>query len=259
MTASLEATDIVLTYGRRPILRSVSASVRPGEIVALVGANGAGKSSLLKAMAGLIAPTSGSVTLDGNDIKRMDRRALSRQVAYLPQERAVHWPMSVRQLVALGRLPHRAPVAAETRDDRDAINDAMAAMGIRPLADRPAFELSGGERARVLLARAIAQSATFLLADEPSAGLDLAHELTLFEQFARIAAHRRGIIVAMHDLSLAARFCHRAILLQCGATLAEGKPSAVFTPERLADGFGIRARIADLDGWPVIVPVGPLP
>lgn len=258
MTASLEAKDIVLNYAERRILRAVSATVHPGEIVALIGANGAGKSSLLKAMAGLVAPTSGTVALGGKDLRLIERRALCRAIAYLPQERPVHWPLSVRQLVALGRLPYREPMVGESHEDKQAIDDAMGAMGIRPLAERPAFELSGGERARVLLARAIAQHATFLIADEPSAGLDPAHELMLFEQFTHIAAQGRGIIVALHDLSLAARFCDRAVLLQCGAALAEGAPTAVFTPERLAEAFGIRARMAEFDGRPIIVPIEPL-
>lgn len=258
MTGSLEAKDIVLNYGQRPILRGVSVTVRPGEIVALIGANGAGKSSLLKTMAGLISPTAGSVSLRGRAINSIDRRALGREVAYLPQERAVHWPLSVRQLVALGRLPHRDLIAGTTHEDAQAIDDAITAMGILHLAERPAYELSGGERARALLARALAQQARFLVADEPSAGLDPAHELMLFAQFVKIAAKQRGVIIALHDLSLAARFCDRALLLQCGTTIAEGEPGAVLTPERLAEGFGIRAKVAEIDGWPIVVPLEPL-
>jgi len=258
MTQVLEARNIVLDYGERRVLRGVSLAVRPGEIVALIGANGAGKSSLLKTMAGLLSPTDGSVTLNGQRIERIERRRLCREIAYLPQDRAVHWPLSVRQLVALGRLPHRELVAGPTRADADAVQAAMAAMDIGNLAERPVFDLSGGERARVLLARAIAQQATFMIADEPSAGLDPAHELTLFARLACIAAEGRGIVIALHDLSLAARFCHRALLLRRGATLAEGEPGVVLTPSRLAEGFGIRAEVTEVDGRPIVVPLEPL-
>jgi len=259
MTQLLEAGDIVLNYGERPVLRGVSIQLRPGEIVALVGANGAGKSSLLKTLAGLVMPTRGRVTLDGQPLASIERNTLSRQIAYLPQERTVHWPLSVRQLVALGRLPHRHLLTGPTRRDAEAVERAMLATGVQDLADRPAFELSGGERARVLLARAIAQEATYMIADEPSAGLDPAHELTLFERLAEISATGRGIIVALHDLSLAARFCHRAILLQHGTMLAAGRPDEVLTPGRLAAGFGIRATVVQVEGAPIIVPLEALP
>jgi len=255
---ALEAHALDLSYRERSVLRGVSVSVRPGEIVAVIGANGAGKSTLLKTMAGLVVPTSGRVTLRGRAIGDIDRGEFCREVAYLPQERAVHWPMTVRQLVALGRLPHRARLAPLAREDMRAVDRAMEAMDVSFLAERPANELSGGELSRVLLARALAQEASFLIADEPSTGLDPAHSLTLFTQLVRLAGQKRGVIVALHDLSIAARFCDTVLMLQCGGTLARGAPEEVLTPEHLAQGFGVKAVVGKLGGHPVVMAAEPL-
>jgi iron complex transport system ATP-binding protein len=210
-------------------------------------------------MSGLIAPDEGVVTLGGQPLAELDARALGRQIAYLPQERAVHWPLTVRRLVALGRLPFRSRVAAPSFEDRDAVEEAMAAMDVTAFADRAVTELSGGERARVLLARALAQRPRFLVADEPTTGLDPAHGLTLFAQFGRMAAEGRAVVVALHDLSLAARYCDRALLLKDGTTLALGTARAVLTPQHLAQAYGVRATVGEIEGRPVVLPIEPLP
>jgi len=258
MTDTLQAKDVGVSLSGRRVLLGVSLTVRTGEIVAVIGANGAGKSTFLKVMAGLLRPVEGTVKLGERPLSALDARALGREIAYLPQDRTVHWPLSVRRLVGLGRLPHRARVAGPSAADLEAIEKAMAAMDVLAFANRPVDELSGGERARVLLARALAQQARFLVADEPSTGLDPAHGLTLFTQFVRMAASDCAVIVALHDLSLAARYCHRVLLLKDGAALAEGPPQSVLTPERLAEAYGIRATVAQIDGWPVVLPIEPL-
>jgi iron complex transport system ATP-binding protein len=259
MMEQLEANGIDVRLGSRRVLQDVSLAVRPGEIVAVIGANGAGKSTLLKAMAGLIAPCAGTVAVGKRPLAQLDRRALGQILAYLPQDRTVHWPLTVRRLVALGRLPFRAAIAGPSAEDRDAVEEAMAAMDVTAFAERAVTELSGGERARVLLARALAQRPRFLVADEPTTGLDPAHGLTLFAQFVRMAALQRAVIVALHDLSLAARFCHRVLLLKDGAALAQGTPREVLTPELLARAYGVRATVAEIEGRPVVLPIEPLP
>ena len=259
MTERLEAHGVGVKLAGRRVLDDVSLTVSTGEIVAVIGANGAGKSTLLKALAGLITPCEGSVAIDGRPLGALDRRTLGQTIAYLPQDRAVHWPLTVRRLVALGRLPFRTPVAGPNAEDRDAVADAMAAMDVTAFAERAVTELSGGERARVLLARALAQRPRFLVADEPTTGLDPAHGLTLFAQFVRMAASRRAVIVALHDLSLAARYCHRVLLLKDGASLAQGTPREVLTPEWLARAYGVRATVAEIEGRPVVLPIEPLP
>lgn len=258
MTEMLRAKDVSVRLSGRRVLQSVSLTVRAGEIVAVIGANGAGKSTFLKVIAGLLVPCEGSVSLGREALTTLQPRALGREIAYLPQDRTVHWPLSVRRLVGLGRLPHRARVAGPSAADFDAIEKAMAAMDVLRFANRPVDELSGGERARVLLARALAQQARFLVADEPSTGLDPAHGLTLFKQFVHMAALRCAVIVALHDLSLAARYCHRVLLLKDGSALADGPPQSVLTPERLAEAYGVRATVAQIDGWPVVVPIEPI-
>ena len=254
----LEATGIAAHLATKAVLQDISFSVAPGGITALIGPNGAGKTTLLKVLAGLVAPSAGAVRLDGRALADWDSVGLARVRAYLPQDRVVHWDLTARAAVALGRLPYRATGAGESAEDRASVARALAAMDVGQLADRPVFEMSGGERARVLAARALAQEPRILLADEPTAGLDPAHILTLFATFTRLAAEGRSVVVALHDLSLAARFCHTVVLLSAGRLAAVGPPAAVLTPERLASVYGITARTLDVDGVPIVLPIGVL-
>ena len=246
-----------LALGGRTVLDAVNLAIPAGRITAVVGPNGAGKSTLLRAFAGLVTPVSGEITLDGRPLAVFDSPERARALAYLPQERAVHWPLAARAVVALGRLPHRDVETAEA--GAAAVNDALAAMDISDLAERPVVELSGGERARVLVARALAQQTPLLLADEPTAGLDPAHALALFELFTRLAAEGRTVVVALHDLSLAARFAHHVVLLAEGGIAAMGPPADVLTPRHLQPAFGVTMLCTDIDGMPIVVPVSTLP
>jgi iron complex transport system ATP-binding protein len=199
------------------------------------------------------------VRLDGTPLSSWARGSLARALAYLPQERLVHWALTARAVVALGRLPYQPFGAGESAADRAAIDSALAATDAAHLARRPVPELSGGERARVLVARALAQEPRVLLADEPAAGLDPAHQLTLFRHLASLAAAGRTVVVAVHDLSLAARFCHRIFLVHEGRTIAAGTPQEVLTPEHLAAAYGITARFQAIEGVPVVLPLDVLP
>jgi iron complex transport system ATP-binding protein len=254
---SIAAKRARRALGGRTVLGGVDLAIPAGRITAVVGPNGAGKSTLLRAFAGLVAPAVGEITLDGRPLPTFDPQQRARAIAYLPQERAVHWPLAARAVVALGRLPHRDTNTAET--DTAAIDDALAAMDIADLAERPVVELSGGERARVLVARALAQQTPLLLADEPTAGLDPAHALALFELFTRLAAEGRTVVVALHDLSLAARFAHHVVLLADGGVAAMGPPAEVLTPRYLGPAFGVTMLCTVIDGMPIVVPVASLP
>ena len=255
----IEANGLRAVLGAREVLRGVEVSAHPGQLTAIVGPNGAGKTTLLRAIAGLVTPSAGTVALDGRALAGWERVQLSRALGYLPQERTVHWPLLVRVVVGLGRLPHQSFGAGESDADRAAITAALAAADVAHLAERSILELSGGERARVLLARTLAQEPRALLADEPAAGLDPSHQLALFAHLASIAAIGRTVVVALHDLSLAARFCHNIVLLHEGRTFAAGAPIDVLTPEHLAAVYGVSARYHMLDGIPVVLPLDVLP
>jgi len=255
----IEAQAVAAMLGTRVVLRGLSLCAEPGQMTAVVGPNGAGKTSLLRVLAGLLPAAGGTVLLDGRPLSAFTPRALARMLAYLPQERTVTWALSARAVVALGRLPHRPLGAGESAADAHAIGAALTAMDAIHLTDRPVFEMSGGERARVLLARALAQEAPVLIADEPAAGLDPAHQLRLFRHLAGLAGAGRTVVVALHDLSLAARFCHRLALIKEGCVIAAGAAADVLTPEHLAGVYGIKGRHLLIDDTPVVLASDVLP
>jgi iron complex transport system ATP-binding protein len=249
----LAAIDVVAGYVPGVnILNGTDLELFQGELIGIIGPNGAGKSTLLRAMAGLLPLERGAVEIDGRVLSSFDRRDLARQIAYLPQDRTVHWPLAARAIVGLGRLPHRGGSASDS-----AIDGAMRAMDVLALADRPISQLSGGEQARVLVARALAQESGILIADEPTAGLDPAHALELFAIFTRLAAEGRAVVIALHDLTLAARFCHHVVLLVAGRVAASGPTAEVLTPELLSAAFGVSIASGMIEGVPVILPVAP--
>jgi iron complex transport system ATP-binding protein len=251
---SLDAKSISVRLAGRPILRDVDCRAERGRITAVIGPNGAGKSTLLRALAGLLPIEQGSVSIEGRNLAAIERLELARALAYLPQDRAVHWPLSVRAIVGLGRLPHRGRDRA-LRSGMSAVDAAMRVMDVTDLAARPVSELSGGERARVMVARALAQESGILIADEPTAGLDPAHALELFSTFQRLATDGRVVLIALHDLTLAARFCHHVVLLVDGRVAAAGPAAAVMTPEGLSAAFRVRFACDMLDGVPVVLPI----
>jgi iron complex transport system ATP-binding protein len=254
VSLSIEALSVAL--GRRTVVRDVSARLEAGSLVGIVGPNGAGKSTLLRAMLGLVAPAAGHVRLDGADVARLPRASVARQLAYLPQGQTLHWPLAVERLVALGRLPHLAPMSGVSEEDAAAIDRAMARCDVDALRGRIATELSGGERARVLLARALAVEAPALLADEPLASLDPGHQIDVMELLLGEARSGRLVVAVLHDLTMAARYCDRLLLIDGGNLVADGPPLEVLTPDRLAEVYSIRARIDGDGDRALIVPMG---
>jgi iron complex transport system ATP-binding protein len=255
----VEVEGLAFAYSDRPVLRDVSFRLAAGELVALCGPNGAGKSTLLRLLLGLHAPAAGRLQLGGAPLGTLSRREIARRAALLPQESPLDLPLTVREVVALGRLPHLGRFQAEGPADARAVEAALAATDTSVLCDRPVTELSGGERQRVHLARALAQEAPVLLLDEPIAGLDLVHQLEVLDLLRAVVDGGRGTIVALHDLSLAARCCDRMLLLAEGTLQADAPPAAVLTPEALARFFAVRADVgADSAGRPLVVPLEPL-
>jgi iron complex transport system ATP-binding protein len=254
---TLEIRDLAVRYGTRVAVRPVSFELAPGELVALVGPNGAGKSSLLKAIAGLLAHD-GRASWNGQALESLEPRARAKLIAYLPQAPALHWPMVARDLVALGRLPHRAYGAAPSGADGDATSWALAQTETTALADRSVDRLSIGERARVLLARALAVRAPVLLVDEPIAMLDPYHQLhvmTVLRDYANGSAGGGALVVAvLHDLALAARFCSRVLLLDDGAVVDDDLPERALKADALARHYRVVPFVTTHEGQPLIVP-----
>jgi iron complex transport system ATP-binding protein len=259
VTALLAAHGLSFGYPGREVLRDVTFSLPAGELVALCGPNGAGKSTLLRLLLGLHAPAAGRVELGGRPLSALSRREIARRAALLPQESPAELPLTAREVVALGRLPHLGRFQPESAADHAAVASALEATDTAGLAERPLTELSGGERHRVHLARALAQGAAVLLLDEPVAGLDLAHQLQALDLLRATVGAGQAAIVALHDLSLAAR-CDRVLVLAGGGLRADAPPAEVLTPETLARHFGVRAEILrDGAGHPHVVPLGPAP
>lgn len=235
----LEARNITVTARGRAIVDDADLSVEPGELVGLIGPNGAGKSTLLRALLGITPRAAGSVTLDGQDFGAMPAPLRARAIAFLPQERRVEWRLTARDVVMLGRYPHQAGLGGATEADREAVARAIAAVEGEALLDRPISVLSGGERTRILLARALAVEAPLLLADEPIAALDPYHQLHVMEILRDRARSGLGVLAVIHDLTLAARFMDRLILMNAGQTIANGAPASVLTLQNLADTYRI--------------------
>jgi iron complex transport system ATP-binding protein len=249
----VEVAGVAFGYGPAPVFGDVSFAVGAGELVALCGPNGAGKSTLLRLLLGLHTPSAGRVTLAGDPLAALSRRQIARRAALLPQDAPADVPLSVREAVSLGRLPHLGRLQPETEADVEAVARALDATDTTALADRPITELSGGERHRVHLARALAQEAPLLLLDEPIAGLDIAHQLAAMDLLRASTDAGRAVVVALHDLALAARRCDRILLLAGGGLRADARPADVLTRETLADVFGVRADVRlDGSGRPVI-------
>ncbi|MGP4109489.1 ABC transporter ATP-binding protein [Streptomyces sp. 4N509B] len=226
--------------GGRTILRGVSFAVEPGETVGLVGPNGSGKSSLLRCAAGLRAPSEGTVRLDGEDVRDWSPRRLARRLAFVEQVPHAESELRLAEVVALGRTPFRSRWRGPNAADDAIVEAAMERLGLVASRDRAWRTLSGGERQRAHLARALAQRSWGLFLDEPTNHLDVRHQLELMEL---LAATDQTVVVALHDLSLAARYCDRLLLLHDGTLVADGPPEAVLTPERLRDVFGVAGRL----------------
>ncbi|MGE0203292.1 MAG: ABC transporter ATP-binding protein [Hyphomicrobiaceae bacterium] len=256
--AVIEAEGLAVRLGGRLVVDGVDFRASAGRVVAVIGPNGAGKSTLLRALAGLVPAERGVIRIAGAPLASYDARALGRRLAYLPQARALHWSVSVETLVELGRAPHQRWRGRLTDEDRAAVEQALAAMDLLALRQRPANEISGGELARVLTARALAQGGDVLIADEPVAGLDPAHQLALFAHVERLAQAGRCVIVALHDLTLALRFCQDAILLEGGRVLACGPAADVITPALVEAAYGVTAYCGVVAETPVVVPLWPL-
>jgi iron complex transport system ATP-binding protein len=235
---------LTVLRGQCPVVDCVSLSVQAGEFIGLIGPNGAGKTTLMRATLGLVAHSGHS------SLTQIPAAERAKQAAWIPQMREIAWGLSVRDVVGLGRSPY-GPV----RRDDPKTQAALDQLGLSSFADRTAIHLSGGEQARVLIARALAQDTPIIMADEPTASLDPASQLTTLQIFADLAAQGHGIIASLHDLGLAARYCHKLALLHRGQLVAFGPPASVLTPENLRDVFMIDAHFEHIDQGVIFQPL----
>ena len=241
---SLELRHISAGYGKTDVLENVHARAAKGDFIGLVGPNGAGKSCLLKTIAGLIKPTDGQLGLDGKDLSTFPSKARAKHISYLAQERSAAWPLTVRELVALGRAPFRGPLGQISVQGEAAIAQAINAAKCEDLVDRRFDHLSGGEQARVHLARALAVDAPVLLADEPVAALDPYYQLSIMQTLHAEAVRGKTVIASMHDLGLAQQFCSRIWVLRAGKLVRDDLAERALGAKILHEVFGVR-RSAD--------------
>jgi iron complex transport system ATP-binding protein len=240
----VEVEGVSVRLGDVDALDDVSCSIETGTFVGLVGPNGAGKTTLLRTVAATLAPDAGTVRIGGEDVHALSSKAASRLVATVPQDTSVSFDFDVRDVVAMGRNPHLSRFGGPDAGDRDAVERALERTETAGFADRSINEVSGGERQRVLLARALAQDAPVLLLDEPIASLDVHHQVRTLELVADLVAEGRTVVAAIHDLNLAAHYCDELLLLSEGGVVADGRPADVLTADHLEDTFGTRAVVS---------------
>ncbi|MFF4979458.1 ABC transporter ATP-binding protein [Streptomyces sp. NPDC001046] len=238
--AGLTVDGVTLTAGAHRLVADVSLHARPGEVIGLVGPNGSGKSSLLRAVYRVLRPQAGRILADGADVWSLPVRRVARTVAAVVQEPGADLDLTVYEVVAMGRAPHKRLFDGDTPADAGLIRSALTAVDAAELADRPFGRLSGGERQRVLIARALAQQPSLLVLDEPTNHLDIRHQLDVLGVLRRLPA---TVLVALHDLNLAAYHCDRLYVLHAGEVAASGPPSEVLTSRLLAEVYGVSSEV----------------
>jgi iron complex transport system ATP-binding protein len=251
----IQLDKVSFGYGAQPVIDELSLEVPSGQFLGLIGPNGAGKSTVIKLILGLLQPRSGRVLVDGR--QHWKRREFARRVGAVTQEEALEFPFTAREVVLMGRIAHLGPLGFEQEQDLEAANQAMRETGVEHLADRPLHALSGGERKRVLLARALAQQPAALILDEPAAALDIHHQIAIFDLLRE--RHKRGItvVVVVHDLNLAAAYCERILLLQPRLPAIHGTVEEVLTYRRVKEAFGVEVYVGvnELNGARFLIPM----
>ncbi len=258
----LEALALTIGYDGKPVLREASLTLAPGQFLGVVGANGSGKSTLVRGLSRVLRPIAGQVLLDGADIHDMSARALARRLAVVGQDNPVAFDFPVREVVLMGRAPHLSRFGIEHARDHTIAEECMELTHTAAFADRPITSLSGGERQRCMIARALAQQPDVLLLDEPTAHLDINHQIEVLDLARRLTADRGlATLVVLHDLNLASQYCDRLLLLAGGEIAAEGPPRQVVTEDRIRAAYGtdVQVRLHPSTGRPYVTLLSRLP
>jgi len=239
----LQMEGVDLRYGVRTIVSDISLKIDSGQVIGIIGPNGSGKSTILKALCRLLVPSAGQINLDGVELGHLSREAIARQIGVVPQSPLLPDGFTVLETVLMGRYPHLGLLRSESKKDLDIACRAMERANVQSLAYRHVGQISGGEKQRVLIARVLAQEPRFLLLDEPTTHLDIQHQLEVMELIRSLADSGLGVIEAVHDVSMAGRFCDRLILLKDGHIFKEGTPQVVITPDNIEQAFGVMAMV----------------
>lgn len=254
-----QAKQVVSGYDNQTIVHGIDLLIPDNKISVIIGANGCGKSTLLKTLARLIKPTSGEITLDSQPLHKIPTKPLARVLGLLPQSPIVPEGISVSDLVGRGRYPHQSMFSGWTKEDYEAVAEAMEIMNITEFAHRSIDELSGGQRQRVWIAMALAQQTDILFLDEPTTFLDITYQIEILDLLTDLN-RKRGttIMMVLHDINLAARYADHIFALREGKLIAEGEPSKVITSELIEDVFGLRCSVVEdpISGSPSVVPIG---
>lgn len=256
---TLSVDGVTLAYGDRVVAEAIDLPVSAGRITAIVGANACGKSTLLRAMARLLAPRSGRVLLDGKDLHRLPTKEVARTLGLLPQSPSAPEGIAVADLVARGRHPHQGFLSRWTADDEAAVAEALRMTDTAQLADRSVDELSGGQRQRTWIAMALAQQTDILLLDEPTTFLDITHQVEVLDLLTDLNRSRgTTVVMVLHDLNLAARYADHLVAVADGAVHAAGDPGTVLTAETVREVFGLESRVVPdpVSGRPMVLPIG---
>jgi iron complex transport system ATP-binding protein len=253
----LKIKDLEFKYPSVSVLENICMELFSGEMLAIVGKNGAGKSTLLKCINRILEPQNGSILIDEEEITRMKRKDIAKKVAYLPQKTSHTFPITVFDVVLMGRYPHLNWYSNE--NDEKQVSEVLKMLKLKSLVLRDFNEISGGQQQKVLIARALVQEANILLLDEPTSDLDIRHQLEVMEITQKLVQEKNiSAIVAIHDLNLASRYAERVIMLSKGIIFAAGSPSSVFTPEKIAEVYSVEALVSEKEGKPHIIPIRPI-
>ncbi|MCH8028663.1 MAG: ABC transporter ATP-binding protein [Candidatus Dadabacteria bacterium] len=257
---SIEVNNVTYIADGKTIIKDITFGLNPGELIGVIGPNGAGKSTLIKNMVRIVEPDSGDVTLMGEPVSHYDAQAFARSVAYVPQSTEFTFPITVEEAVLMGRIPHLSGVRMEGAHDYTVSEQCLKVVGMEDFAERLVTSLSGGERQLVAIGRALVQEPAFLLMDEPTSNLDIHHQLTIMGLLVELTRSGKGILVVLHDLTLASRFCTKILAMSGGRVVSFGTPAEVLTEETISRTFRVSIRIErnEQTGSTIIEPLEPL-